>query len=298
MVTVTHSTVVAVPDDGTSPVGTDEWNADHVVTGVRELLTADRTYYVSTTGDNGGDGSSGNPWATLQYAYDYICSALDLAGYTITIQFADGTYAAAAGALAIGTTWTGGGAITLQGNTGDQDAVILEGAGAGTFCLAPAAGTAIALPGILTVRYFRINNAGGAGLVSAPQGQVIFEYVDTGACAGQHYTAWSPGGILWIRGDYTIYGDAAQHLSAYYAGAQIWWFPGVVTASGTRNFTTAFAQADLLAGIEAYHSSLSGTVTGARYAVSLNGVINTYGSGANFLPGDSAGSTATGGQYS
>jgi hypothetical protein len=30
---LTHSTVVVVPDDGTSPVGTDEWNADHVLTG-------------------------------------------------------------------------------------------------------------------------------------------------------------------------------------------------------------------------------------------------------------------------
>jgi hypothetical protein len=30
---VTHSTVVVVPDDGTSPVGTDEWNAAHTLTG-------------------------------------------------------------------------------------------------------------------------------------------------------------------------------------------------------------------------------------------------------------------------
>jgi hypothetical protein len=29
---ITHSTVVAVADDGTSPVGTDEWNAAHVWT--------------------------------------------------------------------------------------------------------------------------------------------------------------------------------------------------------------------------------------------------------------------------
>ncbi len=31
--TVTHSTVVAVADDGTSPVGSDEWNAAHTVVG-------------------------------------------------------------------------------------------------------------------------------------------------------------------------------------------------------------------------------------------------------------------------
>jgi hypothetical protein len=30
---ITHSTVVAVADDGTSPVGTDEWNASHSIAG-------------------------------------------------------------------------------------------------------------------------------------------------------------------------------------------------------------------------------------------------------------------------
>ena len=31
---VTHSTVVVVPDDGTSPVGTNEWNASHSMSGI------------------------------------------------------------------------------------------------------------------------------------------------------------------------------------------------------------------------------------------------------------------------
>ena len=30
---ITHSTVVVTPDDSTSEVGTDDWNADHVITG-------------------------------------------------------------------------------------------------------------------------------------------------------------------------------------------------------------------------------------------------------------------------
>ncbi len=32
-VTIRHSTVVDVPDDGSSPVGTDEWNASHTISG-------------------------------------------------------------------------------------------------------------------------------------------------------------------------------------------------------------------------------------------------------------------------
>ena len=35
--TVTHSTVVVVPDDGTSPVGTDEWNDAHTLSGVVDV---------------------------------------------------------------------------------------------------------------------------------------------------------------------------------------------------------------------------------------------------------------------
>jgi hypothetical protein len=37
--TVTHATTVAVPDDGTSPIGSDEWNATHAVTGAVDLTT-------------------------------------------------------------------------------------------------------------------------------------------------------------------------------------------------------------------------------------------------------------------
>src|SRR6266403_3060607 len=43
VVAVTHSTVVTVPDDVTSPVGTDEWNASHVVTGLENVPNVDTT---------------------------------------------------------------------------------------------------------------------------------------------------------------------------------------------------------------------------------------------------------------
>jgi hypothetical protein len=35
-----HAAVVVIADDGTSPVGSDEWNAPHVFTGVPRLITA------------------------------------------------------------------------------------------------------------------------------------------------------------------------------------------------------------------------------------------------------------------
>jgi len=49
------------------------------------------TLYVATTGsDTSGNGTSNNPFATIQYALDIIPK--DLGGYTATINIADGTY--------------------------------------------------------------------------------------------------------------------------------------------------------------------------------------------------------------
>jgi len=59
----------------------------------REILTADRTYYVATTGNDGNSGLTvGSPFLTLQKAIDVIAGDLDIRGYNLTIQLADGTY--------------------------------------------------------------------------------------------------------------------------------------------------------------------------------------------------------------
>ena len=62
----------------------------------RELLTANRTYYVRTDGSNSNDGladTAGGAWLTLQYAYEYVANNLDLGGFIVTINVADGTHA-------------------------------------------------------------------------------------------------------------------------------------------------------------------------------------------------------------
>lgn len=40
-----------------------------------------------------------------------------------------------------------------------------------------------------------------------------------------------------------------------------------------------------------------GNVTGSKYKAQLNGVIDTQGAGVNYFPGNTAGSTSSGGQY-
>jgi hypothetical protein len=74
MAGITHSAVVVVPDDGTSPVGTDEWNDDHVIDLVQ--LAADLGIYTPFTNNVVGSGA-GNTTTTST-------SLTDLTGASIT----------------------------------------------------------------------------------------------------------------------------------------------------------------------------------------------------------------------
>jgi hypothetical protein len=57
------------------------------------LLVADTTYYLSPTGsDSTGDGSVGNPWFSLNKAFEYLADRIIAADAQITIQLANGTY--------------------------------------------------------------------------------------------------------------------------------------------------------------------------------------------------------------
>jgi hypothetical protein len=71
-----------------------------------------------------------------------------------------------------------------------------------------------------------------------------------------------------------------------------------ITLTGTPAFTAGFA---LCSGSGAYiqHTggSFTGPATGARYALSLNGAINTAGAGANYFPGNAAGTNDGTGAY-
>lgn len=253
----------------------------------RERLTANRTYYVRTDGNDNNTGlanSSGGAFLTIQKAVNVV-AALDISTFDVTIQLGNGSYSA----FTVSAPWIGSGTVTVNGDTSTPSNVTITSSFAcvvsnGTGSRIKVSGVTLAGTGIgFYATGGQIN--GGAGLVFA------------GTSTTGHMRTNGVTSNIILNNSYTITGSAARH---YYAGpgGMINPDPGItVTVSGTPNFSTAFAYADRLAIITTSNVTYSGSATGQRYNVSSNAVINTPGQGANFFPGNSAGAAATGGQY-
>lgn len=78
----------------------------------RRLLMADATYYVnSATGSDSNPGTLAEPFATLQYAWDYLSDSLDLGSFTLTINLEGaGPYT-----LYAANGWIGGASVNVLG---------------------------------------------------------------------------------------------------------------------------------------------------------------------------------------
>ena len=95
------------------------------ISGSREVLTSNRTYYVRTDGSDSNDGltdSSGGAFLTIQKAVDVV-AALDISVYDVTIQVKDGTYT---GAVILEAPLVGSGKLTIQGNSGTPSNVLIS----------------------------------------------------------------------------------------------------------------------------------------------------------------------------
>jgi len=258
--------------------------ADHVHPG-REVLTANRTYYVLNAGSDSNTGlvnSAGGAFATLQKAYNTILM-LDLNGFTASIVY--GTS---------GQTITSGLSLTappVGGNvTIDLGASTLSTTSATAIYIATTAKITIKNGTISTTTSGHCINAAGNGSSVTLSTGLTF-----GACANSHMRI-ETGATLESTSAYSITGAATSHYQCL-NGGRIVVSSFTVTLSGTLAFTT-FADFSFTGFMSAFGMTYTGgTITGTRYAVTLNGVINTFGGGANVFPGNVAGSTATGGQY-
>jgi len=260
------------------------------IAGGREVLTGNRTYYVRTDGSNSNNGlanTSGGAWLTPQKAMDVIAATLDLAGFTVTVQLGDGTYTSGVSLK----PWVGGGALIFQGNHTTPANVFVSCTAA--HCFQNVLG---ALPGIVTIKDMKLGTTtSGYCLNCTAPCTVIIDAVNF--AAAQFHIAAYTGVTVDLSKSYTISGGGVSHW--YCAGALFsnYGLAPTITLTGTPAFSSAFARATTGGFLYCGGHVFSGAATGPRYSADLNGVLHTGGGGASFLPGNAAGSTATGGQY-
>ncbi|MFA7290885.1 MAG: hypothetical protein WC023_01430 [Rhodocyclaceae bacterium] len=250
----------------------------------RERLTADRTYYVRTDGSDTNTGlanTSGGAFLTIQKAVNTICNTLSLAGFTVTVQIADGTYTGAT----LLKPLPDNGAVTIQGNSGTPANVLISTTSADCF-KASGAGASY------TIKDLKVQTTtSGDCIFGTLQAEVQISNVVFGACAAYHTEA-DYGALVTAIGNYSIAGAAQVHWLAWKGGV-INVPSKTVTITGTPAFSAGFAYAERLGMIISAGTTYSGSATGVRYTVTLNAIIHS----GTALPGSSAGTAATGGQY-
>lgn len=242
--------------------------------GVREVLTANRTYYVrddASDSNNGLANTSGGAFLTYNKARDVI-AALDRSIYNVTVTVGAGTYT---GGLSISGWGPGTGTVTFNG------------AGSTTIVSTAGAAPVLAKNAAVTVTNMKVESTGGQGLRAEFGGFITFSDIEFGVCSAAHIWA-QEGGKIKASGNYSITGGTGYHFFARF-GANIDVFNRTVTLTGTPAFSTAFAGVATNGTMETTSITFSGAATGSRYQAGSGGVINTGGGGASYFPGNAAG---------
>lgn len=250
-------------------------------------LSGNTDFYVATSGnDTTGDGSSGAPWATVQKAIDTLTGKYDFAGFTGTVNVANGTYPAFQNSLPVD------GKLIISGNVSSPSSVIISSSGD---CISSFNSS------VFSIRGLKMVSSGGLCLYARVGGKIaIIGPVDFGSAASGHIGCQDTGSYVGITSSYTISGGCVNHFNCNFGQAQISIAgPITVTISGTPALSDRFARAadlgliNLFGGVT-FSGSMSG---GSKYVAVGNAVIDTGGAGIGFFPGAGAGSTSEGGIY-
>jgi hypothetical protein len=142
------------------------------------------------------------------------------------------------------------------------------------------------------------NADAGNGVIANVAGTVNLYDMEYGSCPGAH-VASTNGGYVAVMSREIISGGAQQHYWCQ-VGASLQMNPTTpppITITTPVTFTTYCLCLYLGQWVNPMGAVTgAGNVTGQRFNVAMNGIINC-GGGLNHFPGTTAGVTSTGGQY-
>jgi hypothetical protein len=274
---------------------------DLTVTQVNTMLgarirPAAATYFVDPVlgTDDGahGTGVGAAAWKTIQFAHNYLRGNIDLAGLTVTLQLANGTYHE--NILAAGPM-VGGNAYVLRGDPVTPANVVIQGASNLT--------ATMFLTDYAEIIFSGVTLKGGAGCIAVDQFAVAdlsnVAFGDTGFAVAQ-VTVSKFGGIT-FTGPISIVGSGTalnfvnvSNLGFLDLAAQAINVPQATSYAGNPIFVVS--QGSLLSsGGATTFTGVGAAITGKKYDINLNGVLSTSGT---VYPGAIAGTTSTGGQAS
>ncbi len=252
--------------------------------GIREVLQANRTYYVNAaTGNDSNDGlTAGTAFKTIQAAVN-ACWKIDSNGYNVTIQLADGTYTA----FLVDRQIVGGARLDIRGNAAAPQNVVIQAATYHTTRWLGGSKSAL--------RHVQLEAANTWSLINVQEASDLYidNLIFTGISSRDHMEV-SDNSAVTVAGNYQITGGAKDHLN-FAKGSQFNASGKTATLTGTPNFTRSFAYFTHGANYYVWNMTWSGAATGKRYEVLYNATCN--GGSATHFPGDAAGTTANGGQY-
>jgi hypothetical protein len=261
------------------------------------ILTDNRDYYVNgTTGLDSNDGlTAGTAFRTIQKAADTVYILKDLAGYTVTIHVATGNYPETVDLR----NWRGNGTVMLIGNETTPANCHINATNGYAISSGP--------PQRWWVCGFKFSvtapDSGGRGYGVYVSGEMYLRNVEFGYCP--HYHMYALGGQILIR-PVTDTGTSLVKISGNCGGAHAHAYNGsiiyantdltitVAVSVGTFLYSTALSTCTI---VFAHPPTNPLLVTGKRFDVRLNSVIDTGGGGDSYLPGSTPGTFITGGQY-
>lgn len=253
----------------------------------REVLTASRTYFVATTGNDNSDGlSSATAFLTIQKAIDTV-ALLDTGISNVTVSVAAGTYTLTAPIVLKDPL--GAGTCTLVGDNSNPSNVVVSNATNDCF---QASGTRR-----WNIQGIKVTSAASRGVLLTDGAVMVLANMDYGACAVGAVVLSGTGTSVTTLGVNNKWSGNTPNLFAVFNVASAV-FNGTFTI--TANLTTtqtiishgnAYIQISIVWLLGVF------SVTGRRFLANFDGDIQTFGAGPNYIPGSADGQELDGGEY-